>query len=224
MPLALILDMDGLMLDTESLAARAWDNAARVAGIPFDPRVAPRLVGRNSSDCRTLVHAHHGGGNYPVDDLMAAWSIAYHALIEREGVAMKPGLVELLDFLDAASMPRAVATSTRRARAEHKLARAGLLARVDALVGGDEVTHGKPAPDIFLLAAQRLGFAPADCLVLEDSPPGLAAAAAAGIDAIVVPDLVPPPSIGAGRAPRVMASLHEVRAWLAGRDGRTIVR
>ena len=87
------------------------------------------------------------------------------------------------------AFPRAVATSTRRERARAKLARRGLLARFAALVGGDEVARGKPAPDIFLLAAARLGVAPADCVVLEDSEPGVRGALAAGMMPIMVPDL-----------------------------------
>jgi HAD superfamily hydrolase (TIGR01509 family) len=214
-PIAVIFDMDGLMLDTESLGARAWDDAARVAGVTFDASVAPRLIGRTFADCRALIHEHHGGGHYPVDVLMAHWHAAYDALVEREGLTLKPGLVDLLDWLEGADIPRAVATSTRRLRAMAKLERTGLWPRFAALVGGDEVANGKPAPDIFLAATQRLGAPPEHCLVLEDSPAGLLAAAAAGIPAIMVPDLVLPPVEVAGRPPHVMATLHEVRDWLA---------
>jgi HAD superfamily hydrolase (TIGR01509 family) len=224
LPVAVIFDMDGLMLDTEPLAARAWDDAAQSAGIPFDAAVTPRLVGRTFADCRTLIHAHHGGDDYPVDLLMQRWHAAYDARVEREGLVLKTGLVELLDWLDARAIPRAVATSTRRARARHKLERTGLWPRFAALVGGDEVARGKPAPDIFLEAAQQLDAAPAQCLVLEDSAPGMHAAAAAGIPAIMVPDLAPPPTEIAGEPPRVMATLLEVRDWLAAGGDRTIVR
>lgn len=215
LPAAILFDMDGLMLDTEPLAARAWADAAQATGIRFDPAVNRRLIGRTFADCRAILVEHHGGGDYPVDALMARWHAAYDAIVEREGVALKAGLLELLDWLEARGIARAVATSTRRARAIAKLARAGLWPRFAALAGGDEVARGKPAPDIFLLAAQRLGAAPARCLVLEDSAPGLHAAAAAGIPAIMVPDLAAPPADVDGRAPRVMPSLAHVRDWLA---------
>jgi HAD superfamily hydrolase (TIGR01509 family) len=214
LPRAVIFDMDGLMLDTEAMGARAWDDAARAAGIPFDPVVTLRLIGRTFSDCRTLIVEHHGG-DYPVDALMAGWHVAYDALVDREGVAVKAGVVELLDWLDGAGIPRAVATSTRRQRALAKLERTGLWTRFGALVGGDEVAQGKPAPDIFLAAARLLDTPPAACLVLEDSVAGLAGAAAAGIPAIMVPDLCAAPAEVAGRPPRVMGSLHDVRDWLA---------
>lgn len=213
-PLAFIFDMDGLMLDTEPLAARAWEVAARATSIDFDAALTPALIGRTFADCRTLIHDHHGGADYPVDVLMAAWHEAYDAIVEREGLVLKPGLVELLDWLRSRGVPCGVATSTRRIRAIAKLERTGLWPRFAALVGGDEVERGKPAPDIFLAAAQRLRTPPGRCLVLEDSAPGLHAAAAAGIPAIMVPDLAAPPAYVAGRPPTVMATLHEVLDWL----------
>lgn len=215
LPHAIIFDMDGLMLDTEPLGARAWSEAAQAAGIPFDAAVTTQLIGRTFVDCRALIHEHHGGGDYPVETLMARWHSAYDAIVEREGVALKPGLLELLDWLDDVGIPRGVATSTRRERARSKLVLTGLWPRMHALVGGDEVARGKPAPDIFLAAAHRLATPPARCLVLEDSIAGLEAAAAAGIPAIMVPDLCAPPEAIAGRPPHVRRSLHEVRAWLA---------
>ena len=213
-PDAVIFDMDGLMLDTEPLAARAWTDAAQAEGIAFDNAVAAALVGRTFSDCRTLILEHHGEG-YPVDTLMARWHVAYDAIVDREGVSAKPGLAELLDWLEEARVRKAVATSTRHARACDKLARAQLLARFIAVIGGDQVERGKPAPDIFIAAAAALDAHPGNCLVLEDSPAGLEAAARAGIPAIVVPDLCGPPANVLGRSPLVMHSLHDVRAHLA---------
>jgi len=214
LPLAVIFDMDGLMLDTESLGARAWEAVAAERGIAFDAAVTPQLIGRSAADCRELIRARHGA-DYPVDALMDGWDAAFEALVAREGLAIKPGVTELLDWLAARAIPRAVATSTRRGKAIAKLEATGLWPRLAHLVGGDEVARGKPAPDIFLVAARRLGVAPTRCLVLEDSTPGLLGAAAAGIPAIMVPDLCEPPSEVAGRPPRVMATLHEVRDWLA---------
>ena len=213
-PRAVIFDMDGLMLDTEPLAARAWTDAASACGMAFDDAVTLQLVGRTFVDCRELILAHHGEG-YAVDSLLAAWHDAYDAIVAREGLALKPGLVELLDWLESHSIPKAVATSTRHARARSKLERTALLPRFTAIVGGDDVAEGKPSPDIFIAAAARLDCAPADCLVLEDSEPGLVAAARAGIPAIAVPDITPPPECVMGKAPIVMRTLHDVRDHLA---------
>ena len=145
---------------------------------------------------------------------MRAWHGAYDAIIEREGIALKPGLIELLGWLEDAAIPRAVATSTRRSRAQAKLVRTQLCERFAALVGGDEIARGKPAPDIYLEAAARLGVAPAACVALEDSEPGIRAALAAGMMPIMVPDLAPPSAALLAHALPVFASLAEVRAHL----------
>jgi beta-phosphoglucomutase-like phosphatase (HAD superfamily) len=100
-------------------------------------------------------------------------------------------------------------------RARAKLGQAALLPRFHAIVGGDEVRAGKPAPDIYVEAARRLEVAPGDCVALEDSDPGVRAALAAGMTVLMVPDLVPPSAALMAAGPLVMASLHEARAHLA---------
>ena len=212
-PHAVIFDMDGLLLDTEPLAARAWDEAAAALGVAFDPALALAMVGRNFADCSRLLRNRYDSA-YPVDAVLGRWHATYDMIVEREGLALKPGVHELLDWLDAARVPRAVATSTRGERARAKLEQAGVWARFGALVGGDEVTHGKPAPDIYLEAARRLSVAPPDCIALEDSEPGVRAALAAGMTVFMVPDLVQPSAELAALGPRVVASLHDVRAHL----------
>ena len=161
------------------------------------------MIGRNARDSRQFVLAHHGA-DFPIDALMQESRRNFDAIVTREGIAVKAGLHALLDWLDSTSVPRVVATSTRRERAQAHLERCGLRSRFDALVGGDEVTHGKPAPDIFLLAASRLDVGPADCVVLEDSEPGVRGALAAGMIPIMVPDMVAPsrrsPCLRAARA------------------------
>ena len=213
-PAAVIFDMDGLMLDTESLSHRAWEAIAATHEAGFDLALCRAMIGRNHPDCLALLERHYGSLEQ-AEALMQAWFASYDAIVEREGIALKPGLDELLALLEAQSIPRAVATSTRHERAKAKLARANLLHRYDALVGGDEIACGKPAPDIFLLAATRLGVAPQRCIVLEDSEPGVIAALAAGMTPIMVPDLHPPSDELLRRQPLVMRSLHDVAAALA---------
>jgi len=216
-PRAVLFDMDGLMLDTEPLAMRAWHETAGALGVAFDEELCRRLVGHNFAGCRALIRAHYPD-DYPVEALLARWHETYDAIVAREGVAVKTGVHELLDWLDEVRLPRAIATSTRRARAAAKLTEAGLLARFDALVGGDEVAHGKPAPDIYLEAARRLAVEPEHCVVLEDSEPGARAGLAAGMMVVVVPDLTHPCADLAACC-RVERSLHEVRAHLAALAG-----
>ena len=203
------------MLDTEPLAARAWTDAAATLGVDFDHAVTRRLVGRNFPDCAGILRDHHGD-TFPVNALMQAWHGAYDAIVAREGIALKAGLLELLAWLDDEADPMAVATSTRRSRAQAKLERTAIAHRFAALVGGDEIPRGKPAPDIFVAAAARLGVASIDCLVLEDSEPGIRGALAAGMVAILVPDGHAPTVELAALASIVLPSLVEVRAHLAG--------
>ena len=206
--------MDGLLLDTEPLAARAWSEAAALAGAPFDSALGLRMVGSNLTDCGAMLRAHYPAP-YPADAVLGAWHAAYDALCAREGVPVKRGAVEILEWLDTAQVKRAVATSTRRARASAKLAEARLLHRFDALVGGDEVARGKPAPDIYAEAARRLGVAAHECVALEDSEPGVRAALAAGMTVFMVPDLVAPSPELARLGPLVVDSLAEVQAHIA---------
>jgi len=213
-PRALILDMDGTLLDTEPLAARAWSEAAAAIGVAFDPSLALRMIGRTFTDCRGLVVERHGT-DYPTDRLMSGWHAAYDAIVERDGLALKPGVAALFDWLDAQGIVRAVATSTRRERARTKLEHTRLWTRIDALVGGDEVERGKPAPDIFLEAASRLGMPAATCVVLEDSDAGVLGAIAAGMTPIMIPDLLPPSPAVLDAGTLVLATLDDAVAHLA---------
>jgi len=213
-PTAVILDMDGVLLDTEPLAIRAWNEAAAALGVAFDPAVAHAMIGRNFADCCTLVRSRYDT-HYPIDALLGSWHATYDSVVEREGLALKPGVHELLDWLDTQAIARAVATSTRRARAQAKLERADLWRRMHALVGGDEVAHGKPAPDIVVAAAARLGVDVAECVVVEDSEPGVQAALAAGATPVMVPDLQPPSPALRAQNVIVLDSLAQVCAHLA---------
>ncbi|MEO8306172.1 MAG: HAD family phosphatase [Betaproteobacteria bacterium] len=213
-PCAVIFDMDGLLLDSEPLAARAWADAAFELGVEFDMTVARAMVGRNFTDCSAMVRARYGG-SYPVDALVGRWHAVYDAIVEREGVAIKPGVFELIDWLERNAIPRAVATSTRRDRAHAKLSQAALLTRFREIVGGDEVPRGKPAPDIFVEAARRIDARAAECIVLEDSEPGVRAALAAGMIPIMVPDQHAPSAELLAQELLVLPSLHEVLGHLA---------
>ena len=137
-----------------------------------------------------------------------------YAHIDQHGAPTKPGLTSLLDWLEMRAMPRAVATSSGRASADRLLQSAGVRARFEIIVGGDDVANGKPAPDLFLLAADRLGVAPSDCVVLEDSGPGIHAAHRAGMRPILVPDLQQPTDEVQALAYRVCKSLHEAQTIL----------
>ena len=187
MSLAIILDMDGLMLDTEPISLRIWQQAAVDLGFELSEEVCNAMVGRTAASNMTRLLAHFGE-SFPAAELARTAALQYEAHVEAHGVLPKPGLEGFLAFLDDRALDRAVATSTDTRLARRKLERAGVLGHFSVIVGGDQVAHGKPDPDIFLMAAARLGYAPADCVVLEDSGPGIQAAAAAGMRSVLIPD------------------------------------
>ncbi len=213
-PRAVVFDMDGTLLDTEGLAARAWPLAATAIGVEFDAALVPTMIGRNTRDCMTLIVERHGAA-FPVDAFIEAMRAAFDDLILHEGIGVMPGAQALLEWLAGCGIPAAVATSTRRVRAEAKLADAGLLPHFRGVTGGDEVNRGKPAPDIYLLAASRLGVDAPHCLAIEDSEPGFLAAHHAGMPVVFVPDQAPPSPALLAYAPRIAATLDDVREWLA---------
>jgi HAD superfamily hydrolase (TIGR01509 family) len=205
---AVILDMDGLMLDTEPVAWRAFLHAADVVACEFGEDIFNRLLGLNNLSARQLLRSHYGDA-FRLDEFLEAVRVSYEASLQSSGVAHKAGLLTFLDFLDEQAIPRAVATSTATEPARDVLQRAGVLDRFSIVVGGDQIARGKPDPDIFLLAAGKLGVRPADCVVVEDSEPGVRAARAAGMTAILIPDLKQPGPEVRALANAVVARLDE---------------
>jgi HAD superfamily hydrolase (TIGR01509 family) len=128
---------------------------------------------------------------------------------------LKLGLLELLDLLEARNIPKVVATSTRRGHALPRLEKAGLLHRFATVTTGDQVVNGKPAPDLFLLAASTIGVPPAQCVVLEDSEVGVTGAHAAGMTVFMIPDLKAPCDKTRTLAEEVCPSLVEVKERIA---------
>lgn len=202
--------MDGLLLDSERVALSIVAEAAADLGQPWHPDVGLAMVGLNSRDSDAIVRQHLGQ-DFPVDALREAFGVRYEAAIDAGRIPAKTGATELLDLLDELGLPRMVATSTRRSRAEAKLAAVDLLHRFAGLVCGDEVARGKPDPEIFLTAAQRLNTPPATCLVLEDSNAGIRGALAAGMIAVMVPDMLEPAEDVRAAGIRLANSLHDVR-------------
>jgi HAD superfamily hydrolase (TIGR01509 family) len=212
-PLAVILDMDGLMLDTEAVTRTAWQTAARECGRSIDDTLYTRLIGLDSLDSHALLSAALGE-SFPFARFYELAANYFRDFISANGVPLKPGLLKLLDFLDEYDFPRAVATATDFGNAYSLLHLAGLSSRVNAIIGGDQVLRGKPRPDLFLHAAKILKVKPSSCIVIEDSEPGIEAALAAGMRVILVPDLAAPTLVAGGKPVAVLPSLQEVPSYL----------
>lgn len=213
-PEAVIFDMDGLMLDSERASLRSWSRGARELGLQIEDEYWLRLVGHSMVACQAILRERMDQAQ--IEALLARCYALYHAEVEA-GVPLRPGIHEILQMLAHYGVPCGVATSTRRPLAPHKLQIAGLLPYFKSITAGNDVEHPKPAPDIYLLAAQRLGADPTRCLALEDSPAGVTAALAAGLTVIQVPDLVVPDQALRARGHRIVASLHHARELLEAR-------
>jgi HAD superfamily hydrolase (TIGR01509 family) len=211
---AVLFDMDGLMLDTERLLYAAWQRAMADFGYEASEEVFLASVGTTVARTNQILRAAYGP-DFPLEATNGRTGDYVWAEVDDRGAPLKPGLLALLDYLEARGIPKAVASSSERATIDRLLGSVDLLWRFAVTVAGDEVAHGKPAPDIFLLAASRLGVEPGRCLVLEDSEPGARAAHAAGMAVIIVPDLKPPSDEVARLAAAVLPDLHAVQAWLA---------
>ena len=211
--IAVIFDMDGLMLDTETLAREAWFNTMRAFGIPLTDAIYLQVLGTTGAHTRRIFQEAYGA-DIPIDAMYAHKQAYIDDAIEMGRIAAKPGLIALLDWLDEQHIAKAVGSSTVRELVLRKLDVAGVRNRFDVIVGGDEVQHGKPAPDIFLKCAELLQAPPAQCVVLEDSDNGARAAHAAGMQCIIVPDLKPPADDVLHLADAVVNSLDEVVAVL----------
>ena len=206
----LLLDMDGLLLDTERVSESCWAEAERETGFRMPEGFYFSLVGQSIGHRQRLVEVMD-----PACDIDAFLEVAnriYHSAILENPVPVKPGAAAFLEFLADSGVPRCLATSTGTELCRHKLQAAGLLQWLPLRVCGDQVDHSKPAPDIYLEAARRLNHPAGELLVLEDSENGLRAGMAAGCKVAHVPDIGPVRLDVQLRVDRVFRGLAEVKA------------
>lgn len=211
---AVIFDMDGTLIDSEAVYIAGMQDAARTLGLPLPMDLCHAMVGVPSHECNVMLQEHYGTG-FDLAEFRGHFSTSVLRQM-KERVPVKPGVVELLDFLRDRGLPLAIATSAARATAERNLGRAGLLDRFAALATRDDVEHPKPAPDLYLEAARRLGVAPERCVAFEDSSIGIIAAHTAGMRAVMVLDILPPTDEARARCFHIAEDLHEVLRLMTG--------
>ena len=211
-PLAVVFDMDGLLCDTEVAYRDAMIAVAAEDGYEMPLSLFQSMIGLPgpSSDRKVL---DHFGDGFAIEDFNSRVRDHVDAACA-VGIALKAGVVELLDHLDELNLPRAIATSSSHRAVQSHLGHSGIIPRFNTVVARGDYVLGKPNPDPFLTAAERLGIAPEFCLALEDSHNGVRAAFSAGMMTIMVPDLLDPTPEMHDLCVRIARDLHEVQALI----------
>ncbi len=206
-----IFDMDGLLLDTERMYRASWEKSAEQFGLVHNPDFPRAVCGSSGMHMQEIILQY-----YPQVDAKA-FAADCILRVERElqtHVPIKVGVFEILRYFKQHGVKIAVASSSKRETVKSNLDKVGILSYFDAVVSGDQVEHGKPAPDIFLLAAQQIGCAPEDCYVFEDGTNGIRAGAAAGCATVMIPDLTPPNAqleqLCTGIYPSLLDAMHAI--------------
>ena len=184
---AVIFDLDGLMVDTEPISYQAWQIVLKDFSCTLNEETYHYIIGRRSDESAQILNESLGLQT-DAQHLLSRKKKAFESLISSHGIPVMPGLMKLVDALAEREIPWAVSTSSPKGYAENILSQIGLLKKCSALATGDEVPRGKPDPAIYLLAAKRLSVQPRQCLALEDSLPGCRAAKAAGMTTVAIPN------------------------------------
>lgn len=203
-----IFDMDGLLVDTEVVYRDAMIDAAAAIGREMPEHVFKRMIGLPGPSSDAVAQAHFGA-----DFDMAAYNAVVMQRVEAAldaGVALKSGVLEILDLLDKRRLPRAIATSSSHRAVLSHIGPSNIMGRFGAIIARGDYERGKPYPDPYLKAAEALGLDPADCLALEDSHNGVRAAHAAGMMTVMVPDLLDATDEMLELCVHIAESLHHV--------------
>lgn len=207
-----LFDMDGLLFDTERVYNRAWNEIAYEHGLRIHPEMLDELRGTNGSFMCAIVNRYwlDVKAEYLIEEV---FDKAKKAL--ENNVPIKRGAIELLSFFQQNHVRLAVASSAPMALIKKNLKVSGLDSYFDVVVSGEQVTHGKPAGDIYVLAAEKLHLRAQDCYVFEDGIHGVYAGIHAGCKTYMIPDLIPPTdevlAACAGVYPSLCDILHELQ-------------
>ena len=207
-----IFDMDGTLFDTERLYARNWLATAERFGQQPNPDFPYAVAGTNGEGQLKVIRRY-----YPDVDAQAfiEYCVARMERILKSGLPEKPGVREILTFFREHGVKIAAASSNGHGKIAEILRRSGIASFFDAIASGEDVKHGKPAPDIFLLAAEMLGCAPEECYVFEDSINGARAGIAAGCTTIMIPDMFPPTKDLRAGCAGIYSSLWEAQSIIS---------
>ncbi len=210
---AVIFDMDGVIFDSETLVFQCWNVVAEKYGIKNVEEVCTQCLGINAVETKERFLTYYGR-DFPYEEYKKEMAELFHKTAAEGGLELKPGVVELLAFLKEHGYKTAVASSTRKAVVESELTSAGIIHYFDQIVCGDMVKKSKPEPDIYLAAAEKIGVNPDTCYAIEDSYNGIRSAHRAGMDVIMVPDMLPANKEMEEICCNIFDSLFQVTAFL----------
>lgn len=188
---AVIFDMDGLLIDSEAMYAKHAAVILPEMGYTYNKELIASCIGLARVDVVAKVKSFYGD-DIDTDSLYKKLAVSIAQDYADNGIAIKKGVFELMDFLKDRKIPIAVASSTYRKVAEDMLEKTGISPYLTTNIFGDEVTASKPNPEIYIKACEKLGLQPNQCMALEDSYNGLNAAKSAGLYTVMVPDQLPP--------------------------------
>lgn len=210
---AVVFDMDGVLFDTESISVQSWCEVAEMQGVQDMESVVMQCIGTNSNDARALLLNHYGQ-DFAYDAFKEKVWTWFENFVNQNGVPVKSGVHELLSYLQEQGYKIGLASSSRRETVLGNLEMSGLASFFSVIVTGDMVEHSKPMPDIYLLACEKLGVKPEETYAIEDSPNGIKSAYAAGMKAVMVPDLIQPDEEMRKLSFRIFEDLTEVQRYL----------
>lgn len=207
---AVLFDMDGLMVDTESLATEAFIHSAKKQGYKMTREETLLVLGFTTKSIYEFWENYFKDSDVSGKQLVDDHYEYIEDILFTTGPKKMPFIEELLIYLKDNNYKVAVASSSNMNHIVNNMEKTGLVKYIDELASGAEVKNGKPGPDVFLLAAERLGVKPEECLVLEDSKAGVIAGSTAGTKVIMVPDMFEPDEVCKEKAYKIVENLGEV--------------
>ena len=209
---AVIFDMDGVIFDSERLVLECWEKIGEKYHLEGMRDAFLPCIGTNDIKTREIVLERYGA-DFPYDEFRRESSRLYHSIVDRGGLPVKTGVIELLSYLKEHAVPLALASSTRLEVVTQELKQAGLYEYFGVVMGGDQLKRSKPEPDIYLMTCEKLGVQPIYTYAIEDSYNGIRSAYSAGMKPIMVPDMLQPTEEMREKSVIVLDDLLQVRDW-----------
>lgn len=209
---AVVFDMDGVIFDSERLVLECWEKVARKHHLDGITEAMTACIGTNEVKTKEILFDYYGK-DFPYNELRKEASVLFHETADTDGLPVKRGLRELLDYLRQCNVPMAVASSTRLETVSLELQQAALYEYFQVVMGGDQLKRSKPEPDIYLMTCDKLGVLPEHTYAIEDSYNGIRSAYSAGMSPIMVPDILPATEEMRKKSVVVLEDLLQVREW-----------